>query len=362
MLNSFIISKYLFRGFTNYFLMTSGVVVIILFLANAFEVLQRFRSIAVSPDIFWQLISWKVPYLFCEINGLIVFFSTLLFLYQISRYNEIVVILGSGISIWKIFMIPMIATFIFGIIIIGVLSPIGTYGLLQYKKLDSILTNKPRSSFIVSRSGIFFFETEGNINRIIQAKSINPIKDELYDILILNVDDKNNLVSRLDSPKAILRGGDFELFNPILTTQNSTIPMEKLKVATKLTINNLMEQFIPPELISVWNLRSSIDKFSNSGLSTTSYKLYYFKQLFKPLIMVAMTCLACWFVSLNIRDNSQVKIIFIGSMVGIVAYFLLELIPRILAFGGIEPMYAILLPVIFMILFSNFVILHFQEA
>jgi hypothetical protein len=48
--------------------------------------------------------------------------------------------------------------------------------------------------------------------------------------------------------------------------------------------------------------------------------------------------------------------------VGIGSYFFLEIALRILASGGFSPFLASLLPIIVIILISNFVILHFQEA
>jgi lipopolysaccharide export system permease protein len=135
-----------------------------------------------------------------------------------------------------------------------------------------------------------------------------------------------------------------------------------MNIPTRLTINSLMQQCVAPELIPMWQLKRAINRFSNSGLPVTGYKIYYYKQLFKPLFMACMVFLACWFTSLNVRNNSGIKVMLLGILVGVVTYFLLEIIPRILAYSGFEPMYATLLPILFIILLSNFVILHFQEA
>jgi lipopolysaccharide export LptBFGC system permease protein LptF len=52
----------------------------------------------------------------------------------------------------------------------------------------------------------------------------------------------------------------------------------------------------------------------------------------------------------------------LGLVTGICTYFFLEISLRILAYSGLHPILATLLPVLFIILISNFVILHFQEA
>ena len=78
--------------------------------------------------------------------------------------------------------------------------------------------------------------------------------------------------------------------------------------------------------------------------------------------MVALSLVACWFVSLNTRDKSNSTTLVLALLVGIGSYFFLEIALRILAYGGFSPFLATLLPIIVIILISNFVILHFQEA
>jgi lipopolysaccharide export system permease protein len=337
-------------------------VILVLFLANSFDILQKYRSIDISPQIFWQLISFKIPFLFNEVSSLIGFLSALLFLQKLTSENEMVIIISSGLPIWKVFIIPITATFLFGLIILFTINPLGTYALREYKELENIITDRPKNNFIVSQSGIFFFEDYQKINRIIQARSFNSAKGELSDVLILNVDEQNNLISRIDSPKAILSDGNFMLTSAKTITNESVENNDVIYVPTRLTVSSLMQQFLPPELIPIWQLKNSIEKFANSGLPVVGYKIYYYKQLFKPLFMTCMVFLACWFTSLNVRNNYGPKVMMMGILVGVITYFLLEIIPRILAYGGFDPMYSILLPILFIIMISNFVILHFQEA
>jgi lipopolysaccharide export LptBFGC system permease protein LptF len=62
-------------------------------------------------------------------------------------------------------------------------------------------------------------------------------------------------------------------------------------------------------------------------------------------------------------DNrkSTIKTTTLVLVTGIFAYFYLEISSRILAYGGLSPIFATLLPILFIILIGNFVILHLQE-
>lgn len=362
MINYQTITKYLAKVYIWQLIVTAGIIICILFITNAFDTLQKFKSVELSPKHFWQLILFKVPYLFCEVSSLCCFIATILFLRNITKQNELIIVLSNGIPIWRIFVIPISVTFIFGIIILTTISPIGTYGLKEYEKIEANVTNAPHLNFVISQSGIFFFEKFAGNNRIIQAKSINSKEKTLSDVTILMVDSRNNLTKRIDSPTALISPGSFILEDSSITLKDSTTNKEKVTLPTNLSIDNLMQTFTAPEMIPIWSLKNSIEKFAKSGLAVTKYQIHYYKQLFKPISMVAMAFIACWFISLNVRDNSGAKTIVIGLILGICTYFFLEMTLRILAYSGIHPVLSALLPILFIILLSNFVILHFQEA
>ena len=63
-------------------------------------------------------------------------------------------------------------------------------------------------------------------------------------------------------------------------------------------------------------------------------------------------------------DNrtSKIKTMALPLGIAIFTYFGLEISLHTLAYGGLSPMFATLLPILFIILISNFVILHFQES
>jgi lipopolysaccharide export system permease protein len=356
------IIKYLARRFTWYLFLISLILVAILFISNAFDTLQKFKSTYITPEDFWLLIVLKIPFLFNEISAIIGFISTLLFLRYLSSSNELVTIIGNGVVVWRIFAVPIIVSFFFGIAIITIINPIGTFGLREYEKIEAKLNNTPQNIFIISKSGIFFYEKYHSTNRIIQAKSINTAKKSIADITILVVDEQNNLIKRIDSTRATLDNGLFELKDPLVSTQAGISSPPTILLPTNLSIDNLIQRFSPPEMISIWQLPESIDKINNSGLPILNYQLHFFKQLFKPLAMSAMVLLACWFLTLNNRDNSSVKNIVFSLAAGLGTYFLLEIMLHVLTYGGLGPIFATSLPILFIILISNFVILHFQEA
>lgn len=362
MLNTPTINKYLAKLFMSYLLVTTLVVIAILFISNSFDILQKFKGTNVSPIIFWQLVSFRIPHLFYEIAALVGFISTIIFLNRLSTSKELVILSSSSLQNWRIYLIPIVITLLFGCMLLALINPLGTYGLIRYEKIESRLTNRLENTVLVSQNGIFFYEQLHDSHRIIEAKSINTETNELTDVTILIVDSDNNFLQRLDASKVKLYDGNFYLYDPTIVNKDSMSKQDKIILSTELSVDNLAQKFISPELIYIWNLKNTISKFSKSGIITSDYELYYYKQLLKPLVMSTMVLLACLFVSVNCRENKQVKTIIYGLVTGLISFFAIEITSRLLTTGGFDPLIACLLPTLIIILLSNFVILHFQEA
>ncbi len=362
MISCITITKYLSYKFLRYFLFVSLVILAGLFISSAFDVLQKFKSIYVEPRDFWLLIFLKIPSIYSEISSMICFASTILFLRYLSVSNELLIMTSSGLRLWRVFWIPVFVSFILGVIIVAIIGPIASISIKEYVKIETKLNNTPPDDFFISGDWVFFYEKYHDTNYVIQAKSIDQEKKIISDLTIFVVDEQNSFVKRIDAQYAILDNGYFQINKPIIFTNNSLASYPKLSLPTNLSINNLIQKFKPPEMIPIWFLYQDIEAINKSGLPTLKYQIYFFKQIFKPLTMVAMTFVACLFLNLNNRNNVNVRNVLFILVLGFVIYFLLEIILRVLAFGGLSPMVASLLPILSIILISNFVILHFQEA
>ncbi|PCJ27356.1 MAG: permease [Rickettsiales bacterium] len=362
MINNQTITLYLAKTFFRQFLVTSVVVLCVLFITNAFDTLQKFKASNLSSIEFWQFTSYKIPYFFNKISSLVCFISTLMFLRTIVQCNELIIILNSGIPLWRVFIIPIIMAFLIGIVVLFVSSPIGTHGLQEYKKLEAKLDGRENMNFTLTKSGIFFFENFDGVKRVIQTRSITPNKKILSDVTIFLIDSENNLTQRIDAKKAILENGVFKLKSLTLISRKRSETLEELELPSSLSIENIMQRFGSPDMIHLWNMNNVIDKFSSSGLVVTTYQIHLYKQIFNPLFMATMTFVACWFVGLNTRSRSNAKMHVLGLTLGVCVYFFLEIVLRVLAYSAVPPIFATLLPMLFIILVSNFVILHFQEG
>nr|WP_253308311.1 LptF/LptG family permease [Rickettsia endosymbiont of Ceutorhynchus assimilis] len=361
MINLKTLSWYLFRSYCGYFLTILFLLIGILIISNIFDLLQKFKNIYVPFHFFWRFTLYKIPYLLNQIASLISFTAMLFFLKNLTKNNELIAILSSGIHIWRILIIPAFTALILGIGFTAILNPIGVLGLQKYELLETKLLKKKATEVTISKSGLLFFESYQGNNQIIQTQSINLPEKKLNNITILFISDNNSFLKRIDAKYAIANKGNLSLKTVKAFTNGTLKTYDNLTIPTNLSIDHLAEKFALPEMVSIWRLPKLIKQLLNSGVPVINYQIYYYKQLFKPIMMVATVILASCFISLRQRDNSQEKILIIGLFIGFIVYSLSEILLKILAYNNLSLIAAILLPSMLVFFISNFIILHYKE-
>lgn len=356
------LNRYFLKSYCNYFFTILLLLIGILIISNIFDFLQKFKNIYIPFHLFWRFALYKIPYLLNQIAPLISFIAMLFFLRNLTKNNELIVSLTSGIHIWQILITPIIATFILGIGFILILNPLGAKGLQKYDLLEAKLLNRRSTETIIFQSGLLFFEVYSDQNQIIQARSINMLEERLNNLTVLFIDSHNKFLKRIDAESAILKNNELQLRNVKVLNSEKRATYDTLNIPTNLSINNLVKNLALPETISVWELPNLIKQLSNSGIPVIDYQIYYYKQLFKPLMMIATLVLASCFINLNIRDNSQEKTLIIGIFSGFVIYSLSEILLKVLAYNNLSLIAAILLPSMLIFFISNFIILLYKEG
>ncbi|HJD55446.1 MAG TPA: LptF/LptG family permease [Rickettsia endosymbiont of Pyrocoelia pectoralis] len=361
MINLKTLSWYLTKLYSKCFFIILFLLIGLLVISNIFDLLQKFKNMYVPFSFFLRFIFYKIPYLLNQVSSLISFTAMLFFLRNLTKNNELTAILSSGIHIWQVLIIPCIITLILGIIFTAILNPISVLGLQKYDFLEAKLTKKAAHEAVISRSGLLFFESLNGENQIIQTQFVNIAEKKLNNVTILFIDNNNSFLKRIDALYGIIENKALHLNRVKVFTKDGMKAHNSLTIPTNLSINNLVNKFIRPELVSIWNLPKLINELFNSGLPIINYQIYYYKQLFKPIMMMATIILASCFISLQQRDNTQEKTLILGLFAGFIVYSLSEILLKILTYNNLSLIAAILLPSMLIFFISNFIILHYKE-
>lgn len=344
-----------------------------LLIAGAFDVLTRFRTTNLTTFLFLKIVLMKLPYIIIATLPLTSFIATLIFLYYLNKSNEIISIFNIGSSIWNVLLSTLLSVFVVGAIGITMVQPISSLLLNNYEKLEAKLLKKKTDSVIRFDTGAIVAEDYENEKRFIKAEIVDvPNKTlsnvSIFFIKMLNENAKNDsttekesLTSRIDATKALISDGtiileDARIFKTVVPEK-----IGELSIKTNLTIDRFVENVAPPERFSFWELPAKIKNLSSSGMSSRKYSLYYYKLLFEPFMMIALSLFAVIFISRSQERTYDMKRIFTGLGLGFVLYLIGEITIPILTYHGIGPVAATLFPITLITMLSVFLILHLHE-
>jgi lipopolysaccharide export system permease protein len=330
-----------------------------IFCVSFFDILNKIRS-SIVPFIQILFMAFlKLPYLISELFPLIIFISLLFMLDRMSKSNELIILFSSGISIWKLITPVLSITFLLSIIFVTIWQPIASVMLNKQEFMISKADKGTQNSMLISGSGLYIHESLNAENRVYTAKNISPSNFTFNEITILILDKKNQLIKKIEADKASLEKNIFELSGSILVTNKFGREIETIQeLKTKLDFKYILDKFSSPEKIPFWKLGSLSSHLENSGINADNFINYYYKLLFRPLYAIAVCFLACCFISLNNRTFSNVKLIGMGSIVGLLVHGFKEIFSAYLIANNFSSSVAQIMPLLIIASFSAMIIFH----
>ena len=357
-----VLSRYLIKIYLEKFFLVLLVVTSALILSNTFDLLHRIRGIHLKYDVFMQLVFLKTPYLILELLPLIVMLTTFLMHFILTKRNELFVIWGCGISIYRALLPIIILNLVIGIAGITIFNPLSTYMLVKYETLESKFTDKKTSYLTLSSLGVMISEHYDAENRIYVARSVVVPENKMLNVSIFFTDNDNNFLHRIEAKKASFASGKIIMHDvSLFSSDNIRKDYEEYSIPSHLLITNLVEGVTAPDHLTFWQLPEAISKLSNAGFPTFKHQLYYAKLLLKPLSMIAYVFLAICFISNDMRSKNRMNHLSMGMFIGLVVYLLSQIFSNILAYNDTSVIWAVFVPIMMVILGSNFAILHWRR-
>lgn len=358
--------RYLMRSYMERFSLVLLVVAIGLLLSNSFDTLNRFRSVTFTLPLFISFISLKLPYLLIEIMPMIVFIGILMFLYYFSRTHQLVSIWATGTSTWRVLLPVALSAILIGSVMTTVVQPVASMLIGKYDTMEAKLLKRRSNIASISGSGIMIAEDYKRERRIVTARSVDIAANKLHGVTILFIDEDNNFISRLDAEEASLHKGRFMLhnvknFDSRLGSGSSEVEKSR-DCETSISIDRFTKSLASPEHVSFWRLPLLIQKLKQAGMPALRYQVYYYKQLFKPLMMMTVCFMAFCFINPKQNRLGGAQIVALGVFMGFIVYLMSEICIVILMNQGFDVIVANLCPMVVIILLSIFAILHLHET
>ena len=280
----------------------------------------------ISKTIFLTFL--KTTNTIIDTSIFIFLFSGIFFFVKFIKNNEINTIKISGISNLTVILTPALTSFVIGILIITILSPISAAGLKIYE-IDKRKYQNNENLIVINDSGLWFMENDNQNYKIIRAdKIMNNDFTKLYNSTIYELDKNFNLKKRYDSKLIFINKKNWILENVNITETNTfqeNKKLDELKFISTIDINDLKYLFTNVNAVSFLEIFENIKNLNLRGYSGDELKIKFHKYLSLPIYLFTMIVVSTIF-TINIKKNlSNFIYIFSGIISGIIIYFLNDL-------------------------------------
>ena len=359
------LAKYFYKKYITTLLYSLIISTIFVFIIDTAELSRRISKVGDGDIILAiKLAFLKLPEMVFEIFPFIILFGSLVTFYNMAKNSELVIFRSSGISIWKILTPPILVVSIIGLFLILVLQPFIAFTSSKYKELEARSIRGQLSLITLSENGLWLKEEnlENNTYYIIHSLGMDKRYGSIENVIFFNYQENGNLLRRIDADNAQLLKGKWSLSSVWIKETEETVFYENYSINTNLTIDQIQENFSPPETISFWALPKFITIAEEAGFASQRHKTRFFNLIVFPFFLVAMVFASAPFSINYIRTSRTNILIFGGIITGLAVYTLSSVSLAFGSSGAINPLLSAIITPIIAITGSITIMLYTEES
>jgi lipopolysaccharide export system permease protein len=240
----------------------------------------------------------------------------------LSRKLELVVARAAGYSAWQFLAPALIVATLIGIGVTTAYNPVATALKDRANEMEAHIFR--RGGATLGRT-IWLRQRSVDGEAIIRATALDSQSPVLRGVQIFVLDDRGQLIERIEAPKAELRRGYWRLENArVVSTELGPEMQAAYLLATNLTEEEVRTSLGSGQAVSFWSLPEIIDRLELAGLDATRYRLIYQTLWARPALLVAMVLVAACFSLKFLRSGGLAKMVLGGVTAGFGLYIATE--------------------------------------
>lgn len=332
-----ILSRYIAQTWLRLLMLCLSGFIGIYLVIDLIEKIPRFlRAGGAAVDIL-QYFIWKVPEMLSRTATFSILMATLLTLGVLSRDSEIIAMRSCGISLLKISLPMLTLGFIASILLLINSELVLPYSYARTELIDRVKIKKNSDHATFKRNNIWFRSKD----MILQARLFEPKTKTLSGVVIWNVDDSMNPVSRIDADTAVYREGRWVLNSTTLRnfqTVAGYMPQatQSMPLDLSLKVEDLQVLDKDADNMSIRTLREYAENLKRGGYQAYRYLTLMHTKIATPFAALIMVLLGIPFALRSSRSGGIAM--GIGASIGIgFAYFVVNAV--LLSYGrsGVLP-------------------------
>jgi len=316
-----LIDRYILILFLKMFIASIAVFIVLFEVITFFDLIDDFIALKAPAKLVFFFFILKLPEAVFHLSPMAVLIGAILTFTLVSRSREVIIMMGSGLSVWRIAAPVLVAS-----LLLSVLSFLNGDYLLPYalQKSRLIFDYKIRKQEVRSLArkndvwikskdekiwNITYFNVKTGIINGVTVLSFSPGKNRFTSIIHANIAYQRNgaWIFRNGYERKFDKEGGFseKRFNALKI--RSTLEIAALKEAKKI-----------PQEMDLTELREYARKIKSSGFDDTRYRVEIYRKISFPLVCLVMAFIA---VPFSIKAGDEAGILF-GVITGVFLGFL----------------------------------------
>ena len=349
-------------------LITFSSIALLLVLIDLIEHSRKF-SYYVDLLSILHLTLLNLPKSIYEVIDLTILISSIAFFISMSKTSELIIVRGSGRSVYGAIFSSVLVSLIFGILMLGALNPLVATTSKTYLNFKETYIKGEKAVFSIGSEGLWLRQGNNLEQSVIRANRTNYDGSTLYDVTILSFAKNGSPTQRIEAEKAVILDKSWHLTQvklwPLgkgLSSEKNAEIIQTLIVPSNLTKEEIRERISDPSSISIWDLRSHISQLKAAGFSVLRYEVRFHSELSHPLFLVAMMLVGCALTMKKFIGNKKSLAVIASIMLGFGLYYVRNLAQLLAEGGQLNIIAATWIPSISSILIALGLILHMEDG
>lgn len=340
-----ILDRYILKSVASIFI---SCIFVFLFMYVIIDVLSHLDDILRQQTHYVLLIQYYLTYLpimFVQVAPFACLLSTLYTFSKLNHNNEIIAMRASGLSIFYITKTAIMFGVIISLLIFWINDRFATQAMLSVQRIQAKMKEDKKNKQEKKTESLINLSMYGLKNRLFFINKFYPATKTMDGIIILEHDEKQNLIRKIVANKGIYEDGLWKFYQSITYNfdQNGQIAEEPLYFEEEImpiteTPNDFLAQRQRPEYMTINQLDNYIWKLSRSGATTVirNLRIDLYQKFTSPFTSLIIVLLGIPFSLMMQKRATGLSSIGFSIMVGFL-YYILDAVCIAIGRGGIIP-------------------------
>ena len=322
--------RYILKRFLSNVLKVQLAFLVLIFVIDGVEQAQRLSPYDVQGVEVLYLIALRSPQYMMLIFPLVMMLASLSTFVGLARSSELVVMRGAGQSGIRLLFIPVVTTFVIGVMITAMFNPIVAATIRRTDVLLAEYNVGGPSLVSLGSQEIWLRQGTEESQFVIQADRASFNGTILFQVNLFEFTPDGSLVRRIEADTGTLGDGEWLLRNGTewqfdyekSESATDTTSFDDLMLQTTLTSQEILEKFASPEAVSIYELPALIVRLKEAGFSDQRQRLFLQAELARPIMLVAMVLIGAGFSMRHARFGQTGLMVLIAVFSAFLLYAL----------------------------------------